>query len=52
MGAQNGKICIIGLDVLIGMPVDNGKVVVVIFLADKATGILAKVRTLFLNGFG
>lgn len=52
MGAKNGNIRVAGFFVLIGVSVDNGKVVIIIFLADKTAGILAEGPYLVFKGLG
>ena len=42
MGAENCKVGVVALELLEGVSVNNGKVVVIVLLADKAAGILAE----------
>ena len=52
MGNENGKVGVIRLVHLVGMSIDDGKIVVVVLLADEAAGILAEGTNLVFEGGG
>lgn len=52
VGTQNGQVGVVGFQFLIGMPVDDGKIVVVIFLADKTARILSERTHLIFERLG
>ena len=49
VGNKNGKICVVGFKFLVGVTVDYGKIVVIVFLADKTARILAESANLVLE---
>ncbi len=49
---QNGKVGIIGFQILIGMSVDNRQIVVVIFLCHKTARVLTERTHFILKGLG
>ena len=52
VGAEDGKIGVVALQLLIGMTVYNGEIVIVVFLSNEAAGILAEGAHLILEGLG
>ena len=52
VGAEDGEVGVVALEVLVGMSIHHRQVVIIVLLADEAAGIWQKVRTLFLKGFG
>ena len=52
VGNKNGKICVVGFKFLVGVTVDYGKIVVIVFLADKTARILAESANLVLERLG
>jgi hypothetical protein len=42
VGAEDGEVGVVGLEVFVGMTVHDGEVVVVVFLADEAARVLAE----------
>ena len=52
VGAEDGQVGVLGLQVLVGVAVDHRQIVVVILLADKAAGVLAEGAHLVLKGLG
>ena len=52
MGAENGQVGVVALLLLVGVAVDHRQVVVVVFLTDKAAGVLAEGTDLVLEGPG
>ena len=49
MAAQNGHVRVIALEILIAVSIDDGKVVVVVLLADESAGVLAERAHLILE---
>ena len=52
MGAENRKVGVVALHLLVGVAVDHRQVVVVVLLTDKSTGILAESTDFVLKGLG
>lgn len=52
MGAEYGEVRVVALELLVGVSVDDGKVVVIVLLADEAAGILAERANLVLERLG
>ena len=52
MGAQDGEVRVVALQVLVGVAVHHRQVVVVVLLADEAAGVLAEGADLVLEGLG
>ena len=50
--AEYGEVCVIALELLVGVSVDDGEIVVVVLLADEAAGILAERANLVLERLG
>ena len=49
VGAEYGEVRVVALELLVGVSVDDGEVVVVVLLADEAAGILAERANLVLE---
>ena len=52
VGAENGQVGVVALLLLVGVAVDHRQVVVIVFLTDKAAGVLAEGADLILEGPG
>ena len=52
VGAEYGEVRVVALELLVGVSVDDGEVVVVVLLADEAAGILAERANLVLERLG
>ena len=52
VGAQDGEVRVVALQVLVGVAVHHRQVVVVVLLADEAAGVLAEGADLVLEGLG
>ena len=50
MGAEDGEVGVVALEVLVGMSIHHRQVVIIVLLADEAAGILAEGADLVLEG--
>ena len=52
MGAEDGEVGVVALEILVGVAVHHRQVIIIVLLADKAAGILAEGTDLVLKGLG
>ena len=50
MRNENGYVCVVGFDILERVTVDDGKVIVIVFLTHETAGVLAESAHLVLEG--